>query len=187
MMEMRDNLFGQGDAAPRKEPPILVGALEKFPGVPDEQEPSSTFSALQYSMCPSTLYCCSTSDRIWYEVTINNLSNVIWRKDAMDGLVLPDSTEVDGSRQSTKDILRGLVEAHTKGKLIGTLLDFIENKGQVSSINKSTEQAFSIFELINNGKALIIVLHGPPGVGKTLAAGEILSVQAMRTGGALSC
>ncbi|KAK6075787.1 AAA family ATPase [Seiridium cupressi] len=49
---------------------------------------------------------------------------------------------------TTKDILRGLVEEHKKRKLDSIVSDFMPDKGQ----------------------GLVIVLHGPPGVGKTLTA-----------------
>lgn len=50
--------------------------------------------------------------------------------------------------ESTKKMLKGLVEQHKRNKE-NVLSDVIENKG----------------------KGLIVVLHGPPGVGKTLTAG----------------
>ncbi|KAK8135621.1 hypothetical protein PG984_003561 [Apiospora sp. TS-2023a] len=48
----------------------------------------------------------------------------------------------------TKQTLCDLVEEHKRGSFAGSLSDFIANKGQ----------------------ALVLVLHGPPGVGKTLTA-----------------
>ncbi|KAK8047867.1 hypothetical protein PG996_015931, partial [Apiospora saccharicola] len=51
----------------------------------------------------------------------------------------------------TKQTLCDLVEEHKRGSFAGSLSDFIANKGQ----------------------ALVLVLHGPPGVGKTLTAEAI--------------
>ncbi|KAK8035519.1 hypothetical protein PG993_010514 [Apiospora rasikravindrae] len=53
--------------------------------------------------------------------------------------------------RSTKQTLCDLVEEHKRGRLPDSLSDFIANKGQ----------------------ALVLVLHGPPGVGKTLTAEAI--------------
>lgn len=132
MDNMSNGVWGEGGN--RKEPPILMGAMEvdEFPDAPNEQDPSKEFSNLQSSLCPSTVFCCSPSTRVWYQVTLANLTDVVWRKDAMDGLIMTDSGTRDGlQHNTTKETLRGLVEAHTKGQLDGTLTDFIENKGQV--------------------------------------------------------
>ena len=51
--------------------------------------------------------------------------------------------------ESTKKMLKGLVEQHKRNQK-NVISDVIENKGM----------------------GLVVVLHGPPGVGKTLTAGK---------------
>lgn len=74
------------------------------------------------------------------EFTVSGVEDIKWNEKAFDSLVLPDDQ---------KAIVKALVESHT-GKNIAssTIDDVIQGKG----------------------RGLVSVLHGPPGVGKTLTA-----------------
>lgn len=117
---MMSVMFGGKDA---EEAMILVGAPEDMEGVPDRALPSAPFSDLQAMLCPSTLHCYSLQRYTWYLVTLANLTQTKWEKDALGSLVMNDDT---------KDTLRCLVEEHKHGKQKTKLTDFILGKGQVT-------------------------------------------------------
>jgi hypothetical protein len=136
----------------RKEAAIVVGGFDEAFASYDRHPPSKDFDTLQAQLCPSDLFCCSIRTMKWYRVTISNLRPIEWRREAIDSLV------VDGK---TKRLLRGLVEEHKKSRSQDEILsDFIPDKGC----------------------GLVIVLHGPPGVGKTLTAGKDVPDSALEFG-----
>lgn len=80
------------------------------------------------------------SDKLWLEFTVSGIKDIQWNESAFDSLVLPESQ---------KSIVKALVQSHTSKVQEHKLIDdFIEGKG----------------------RGLVTVLHGPPGVGKTLTA-----------------
>lgn len=80
------------------------------------------------------------SEKLWLEFTVSGIKDIQWNESAFDSLVLPDDQ---------KSIVKALVQSHTSGAQEHKLVDdFVEGKGQ----------------------GLLTVLHGPPGVGKTLTA-----------------
>jgi len=80
------------------------------------------------------------NDKLWLEFPVANVSDIKWNESAFDSLVLPDAQ---------KDIVRALVETHAG----------------------STNNTSTIDDIIQGkGRGLVSVLHGPPGVGKTLTA-----------------
>ncbi|KAG6353258.1 hypothetical protein INS49_007557 [Diaporthe citri] len=112
----------------------------------DEQDPSDDSSALPAQFCPSTVRACSPLTMRWFTVTIENLTEIVWAKDSAKALVMADS--------KTKDTLAKLIQAHMSADANNAPSDIIEGKGQ----------------------GLVIVLHGPPGVGKTLTAESMAEV-----------
>lgn len=79
------------------------------------------------------------NEKEWVELFIEKLSPVFWNEHAFEQLVLP-------SKQ--KNLVRALVQSHMKD-------------------SESVEGGFDDV-IKGKGKGLICVLHGPPGVGKTL-------------------
>jgi len=92
-------------------------------------------------LCSPTVLGFSFSDKLWVELSVSHISDIEWDTGAFDSLVLPESQ---------KRIVRALVESHSKqsAKKGSGFDDFIKGKG----------------------KGLVAVLHGRPGVGKTLTA-----------------
>ncbi|KAI5793304.1 P-loop containing nucleoside triphosphate hydrolase protein, partial [Geopyxis carbonaria] len=91
-------------------------------------------------LCSPTVLGFSFSDKTWAEFAVSHISEIEFNPEAFDSLVLPEKQ---------KTIVRALVESHSgkEGRKIG-IDDVIKGKG----------------------KGLVAVLHGRPGVGKTLTA-----------------
>ena len=80
------------------------------------------------------------SEKLWLEFTVSGIQEIEWNEGAFDSLVLPDSQ---------KSLVKALVQSHTtESEERKTIDDVIKGKG----------------------KGLVAVLHGSPGVGKTLTA-----------------
>ena len=92
-------------------------------------------------LCSPTALGFSFADKLWVELAVAHISDIQWDTGAFDSLVLPEAQ---------KRIVRALVESHTKihDKKGTGFDDFIKGKG----------------------RGLVAVLHGRPGVGKTLTA-----------------
>lgn len=99
---------------------IIAQGTDEFQ---DEHEPSEDFSALPAQFCPATVRACSPLTMNWFEVTIDNLAEIVWAKDSAEALVMPDPT--------TKDTLAKLIQAHSSAQAGDAPSDFIEGKGQV--------------------------------------------------------
>lgn len=83
------------------------------------------------------------TEKKWVEYYVSKLSPIQWNGNAFDHLVLPPAQ---------KSLVRALVESHVK----------------------ETEGAGGFDDVIKGkGKGLISILHGPPGVGKTLTAESV--------------
>jgi hypothetical protein len=89
-------------------------------------------------LCPSYVYGFSLEKKEWCKFFVDSLSDVTWKEDALDFLILP---------KSQKRLLQGLVSGH-----------------------KFPDRARD--EVGLKGKGLVVLLHGVPGSGKTLTAGE---------------
>jgi len=96
----------------------------------------------QLLMCSPTVLGFSFGDKMWAEFAVDSIHEIIFNTGAFDSLVLPESQ---------KSIVRALVENHSgkgKSKKRPGIDDIIRGKG----------------------RGLVAVLHGRPGVGKTLTA-----------------
>lgn len=113
----------------------------------DDLDPSHEFGDLQAQLCPPSIRCYTTKSKRWFNIEVSKVKDAMWAKEALDHLVLADST---------KSMLLGLVERHKKN-MESVLSDVIPSKG----------------------RGLTVVLHGPPGVGKTLT-GETIAEYAQK-------
>lgn len=89
----------------------------------DVQDPSKDLSVLQEQHCPSTVRACSPLTMKWFSVTIENLTEMVWAKDAAKALVMENP--------NTKDTLVKLIQAHGTANAGEVPSDVIEGKGQV--------------------------------------------------------
>ncbi|KAK7744040.1 hypothetical protein SLS62_010340 [Diatrype stigma] len=102
-------------------------------------------------LCPKKVLVYSLSDNEWYYVAMQRLEQPTWVDDAWSRLVVSPSLDVENSVER----IRKLAKAHmnsTQSRKIGMKPDNFRGKG----------------------KGLTFLLHGPPGVGKTMTA-ECLS------------
>ncbi|KAF8464690.1 hypothetical protein BDZ91DRAFT_729637 [Kalaharituber pfeilii] len=93
------------------------------------------------------------SEKKWAEFALSQLQEVVWAPDAFDKLVLPEEQ---------KELILSLVEARTESVSSGTTQP------------KQTDNKYNFDDFIpSKGLGLVAVLHGPPGVGKTLTAESV--------------
>lgn len=92
-------------------------------------------------LCSPTVLGFSFADKLWVELAVARISDIQWDTGAFDSLVLPEAQ---------KRIVRALVESHT-------------------NIHDKNSAGFDDF-IKGKGRGLVAVLHGRPGVGKTLTA-----------------
>lgn len=100
--------------------PVNIEGLEDLK---DQQGLSEPFSALQAQLCPATLNACSPLTMEWFEITIENATEMVWQTDSAEALVMADP--------KTKDTLMKLIQAHQNAKMGEMTSDVIEGKGQV--------------------------------------------------------
>jgi SpoVK/Ycf46/Vps4 family AAA+-type ATPase len=103
-----------------------------------------------YLLCSATVVVYSLNEHEWYFVAMQNLQPPAWKKNAWDSLVKAKS-QVDLMQR-----FKTLTAAHLKQK-------DLDNQ--------------SIDNFKGKGKGLIVLLHGPPGVGKTMTAESIAEDQ----------
>ncbi|KAK6530179.1 hypothetical protein TWF694_003546 [Orbilia ellipsospora] len=96
-------------------------------------------------LCDATVDGFSFGDNMWLHFATRCLEKIQWNQDAFNSLVLP---------ANHKKVIRALIESHTKGP---------------------HQQTKVIFDDIIQGKGrgLVVLLHGKPGLGKTLTAESI--------------
>ncbi|PWW76948.1 P-loop containing nucleoside triphosphate hydrolase protein [Tuber magnatum] len=94
----------------------------------------------QLLLCSPTVLGFSFGDKLWAEFAVEHVNAIKFNPDAFESLVLPEAQ---------KKIVKALVESHTG------------NRGSRTGIDDVIK---------GKGKGLVAVLHGRPGVGKTLTA-----------------
>ncbi|PUU80698.1 hypothetical protein B9Z19DRAFT_1078786 [Tuber borchii] len=94
----------------------------------------------QLLLCSPTVLGFSFGDKLWAEFAVEHVNEIKFNPDAFESLVLP---------KAQKKIVKALVESHTS------------NRGSRPGIDDVIK---------GKGKGLVAVLHGRPGVGKTLTA-----------------
>lgn len=101
----------------------------------------------QYLLCPPRVLGYHLESRTWLELNVNNIEEVDAKSDkAFDRLQLNDEH---------KDLIKNLVQSHSS----------------------TTDKEPMMEDIIKGkGKGLVMLLHGPPGVGKTLTAESVASL-----------
>jgi hypothetical protein len=107
------------------------------PSPDSADEKPSKLTAWQQLLATNVLRGYSLKDKIWLDLQLANVKEIIWNDKAFGSLVLPDDT---------KDLVLAFAESQIKRD--PTFDDIIAGKG----------------------KGVIMLLSGPPGVGKTLTA-----------------
>jgi hypothetical protein len=115
MMSLYGGMFKKGER------PIIESGYDPRYAICDTHADDKEFSPLQALLCPSTINCLCMASKRWYQVSIANLSPVMWSTTAIDALVM---------EEKKKKIIRSLVAEHRKNsnKVID---DFIVGKGKV--------------------------------------------------------
>ena len=75
----------------------------------------------QAQLCPAVIKCVSISTKHEFNVSIENLAQISWNREAIELLVLDENK---------KDLLKGLVAQHSHRAKNGEFGDLIENKGK---------------------------------------------------------
>ena len=99
----------------------------------------------QYLLCPPRVLGYHLDSRTWVELDIHHIKEIVQvtSEEAFERLELV---------KAQKDLIRDLVKSHTSGTgKLPMMQDIMKDKG----------------------KGLVILLHGPPGVGKTLTAESV--------------
>ncbi|GAA6041750.1 hypothetical protein JCM8097_008312 [Rhodosporidiobolus ruineniae] len=133
---------------------------------PSSSSPSSASHIADSELCllPPTVYGFSLTQREWGELSVLGFSEIEFRDKAWEMLVLEGRT---------KELVRGLVENNeavrrVKGRERRARRE--EEEGE-SGQDGGEEQKAVVGDVIEGkGGGLVIALHGPPGVGKTLTA-----------------
>jgi len=117
--------FGAYRYQDREVPVVSDGVSDEYTNF-DNFDPREEFSPLQARLCPSALSCYSLKSRKWFNICVSKIKEVQWAKEALDHLVLDDSTKM---------MLLGLVQRHRKNK-DEVLSDVIPSKGKVITSEK---------------------------------------------------
>ncbi|KAH0542492.1 hypothetical protein FGG08_003088 [Glutinoglossum americanum] len=115
---------------------------------PKAKKPGGRLTDHQYMLCPREISGFVLKVRSWQILDIDYISDIEFKKDAMDDLVVDPET---------KDVIKSLASIYTRP-------ENFEGPG----MNSALPWAADVIK--GKGDGQIILLHGPPGVGKTLTA-----------------
>jgi hypothetical protein len=86
--------FGEALAGIFKDELSVGGDMDSLYSHMDAVHPTKPFEPLQAQLCPSTINCCVLGTMKWYSISITNLRDVDWAKEALEHLVLEPSIKV---------------------------------------------------------------------------------------------
>ena len=116
---------------------------ENMEKIPEGSEKQREFSEEELLIASPVVLGFAFSEKLWLEFTVSGIHDIEWNEGAFESLVLPEKQ---------KSIVKALVQSHTS--------EAAERK--------------NIDDVIQGkGRGLVAVLHGTPGVGKTLTAESI--------------
>ena len=116
---------------------------ENMEKIPEGSEKQREFSDEELLIASPVVLGFAFSEKLWLEFTVSGIHDIEWNEGAFESLVLPEKQ---------KSIVKALVQSHTS--------EAAERK--------------NIDDVIQGkGRGLVAVLHGTPGVGKTLTAESI--------------
>ncbi|EXJ82921.1 hypothetical protein A1O3_06737 [Capronia epimyces CBS 606.96] len=109
----------------------------------------------EYVILPSQIHAFSFQKQKWNELLVDNILPVKWNKEAFDRLVLPPRI---------KDMVKSLVLVRVSSK----------DPKKLHILNTRRDDLIA-----GKGNGLIMLLHGGPGTGKTLTAGDVAELSEM--------
>ena len=108
--------------------------------------PSGMLTDTQRLVATPVLRGYSLKDKKWLEFYVDGMKDIVWNSQAFDSLVLPDT------QQDLKQLILAFADAQSKDD--DAFDDIIKGKG----------------------RGIVVLLSGPPGVGKTLTAESVAEV-----------
>lgn len=118
-----------------------------------ETEESKTFTE-SLLLCTNQVPIFSFKDKTCYWGNLNQVSEITFNDKAFDQLILPPAQ---------KDLVRAFTNSYSAGDAFD---DFIAGK-----FRKTFDHLPPLIRsILGKGKGLVFLLHGPPGVGKTMTA-----------------
>ena len=120
---------------------------------------NTEFEDLQYMICPPRALGYHLESRAWLELNVGKQKNDTGASAAVDNYLK------DIVQQTSDEAFKKLQLARTQKTLIKDLVQ--------SHASGTNSKPWMEDIMRDKGRGLIILLHGPPGVGKTLTAGEL--------------
>lgn len=105
-------------------------------------------------LCTSHIPLFSFQDKKFFIAEVDNVRDIGFNHKLIEQLVLPETQ---------KELIRVLVKNHSEGVSFD---DFVEGEWYLLPISKNRLMAVHV----GKGLGLILLLHGPPGVGKSMTA-----------------
>ncbi|KAJ3564177.1 hypothetical protein NPX13_g7934 [Xylaria arbuscula] len=115
----------------------------------NDGEADTSFSDEQYLICPPRVLGYHLMEKKWVELQVNKVADI-------EKFQFSDAFEKLQLNLKKKNLIRDLVRGHTQDKELEST-----PRNRMNDLTKG------------KGEGLVILLHGPPGVGKTLTAESI--------------
>ncbi|KAM7185678.1 Fidgetin-like protein 1 [Naviculisporaceae sp. PSN 640] len=144
-------------------PAFVFSLVERaaFDTWPEEISNDDTLSDDQLMLLPADIHGFFFKEKKWMNLLVDNIQPIKWNKVAFEQLVLP---------KRTKTLVKALVMVRKQARE--------EQSGEdvETGVNESLKKDDII---AGKGNGLIMLLHGGPGTGKTLTAGNVAEIAEM--------